>query len=304
MTEFIGFLRPDGSVGIRNHILLLGLDQASANVCHKVAGLVKETLLVFSGPQEGGVLSALVRHPNVAGSVVMGEGLEEQDVDGLISGLERSGKPHGVIDIGGLGFMKAMTKATQTAMDIVQDVSTHRRELVRFSKLLPVLFHTPDDLATEVLVGFLKRLKEENGRCLWVEKGAKNRKVMDPEIKKNLAGDVGIGEAPGPDPGVYRVIGPDRDKTIFETVLVSGAQVMAFAAGEWRFMSNALIPGLSFSLGRDLGAEQICDLDLGHEADNPLSVEDKSLLLFSEMLATASGKLTRDEVLRDVLIIG
>jgi hypothetical protein len=175
---------------------------------------------------------------------------------------------------------------------------------VRFSKLLPVLFHTPDDLATEVLVGFMKRLKEENGRCLWVEKGAKNRKVMDPEIKKNLAGDVGIGEAPGPDPGVYRVIGPDRDKTIFETVLVSGAQVMAFAAGEWRFMSNALIPGLSFSLGRDLGAEQICDLDLGHEVDNQLSVEDKSLLLFSEMLATASGKLTGDEVLRDVLIIG
>jgi len=304
MTEFIGFLRPDGSVGIRNHVLLLGLDETSANVCHKVAGLVKETLLVFSGPQDAGVLSALVRHPNVAGSVVMGEGLEEKDVDSLISDLERSGKPHGVMDVGGLGFVKAMTKATQTAMDIVQDVSTHRRELVRFSRLLPVLFHTPDDLATKVVVAFLKRLREENGRCLWVEKGTPKRKAMDPEIKTILAGEVGIGEAPGPEPGVYRVTRLESEKTIFKTVLVSGAQVMAFPAGEWRFMSNALIPGFSFSVGRDLGAEQICDLDLGHEVDNPLSVEDKSLLLFSEILATASGKLTRDEALRDVLIIG
>jgi altronate dehydratase len=302
MTEFIGYLRPDGSVGIRNHILLVGLDQVSANVCHKVAGLVKETLLVFSGPQEGGVLSALVRHPNVAGSVVMGEGLEEQHADGLISDLDRSGKPHGVIDLGGLGFMKAMTKATQTATDMVQDASTHRRELVRFSKLLPVVFHTPDDLVTEVLVSFLKRLKEENGRCLWVEKGTQKREVMDPEIKTSLAGDVGMGEAPGPDPGVYRVTGPESEKTILKTVLASGAQVMAFPAGEWRSMANALIPGLSFSLGPDPGIAQICDLDLGHKVDNPLSVEDKSLLLFSEMLATASGKLTRDEVLRDVMI--
>lgn len=303
MTEFIGYLRPDGSVGIRNHVLLLGLDQAGANVCHKVAGLVKETLLVFSGTQERGVLTDLVRHPNVAGCVLMGEGLEEQDADGLISGLDRSGKPHGVIDTGGLGFMKAMTKATQTAMDIVQDVSTHRRELVSFSKLLPVLFHTPDDLTTQVLVDFLKRLKEENGRCLWVEKGTPNMEAMDPEIKTSLAGDVGTGEVPGPGPGVYRFTGPESDKTILKTALVSGAQVMAFPAGEWGFVSNALIPGLSISLARDLGAEQICDLDLGDKVDNPLSVEDKSLLLFSEMLATASGKLTRDEVLRDVMIV-
>jgi altronate dehydratase large subunit len=303
MTEFIGFPRPDGSVGIRNHVLLIGLDQAGVNLCHKVAGVAKGTLLVFSGPEGGGVLSEVVRHPNAAGSVVVGEGIEEPDKDSLISDLERSGKPHGVIDIDGLGFMEAMTKATQAAIHIVQDVSTHRRELVKFSKLLPVLFHTPDDLRVEVLVGFLRLLMEENGRCLWVEKGAKGGKVMNPEIKKALAGDVKIGQAPGADPGVYRYTGPVSERGILKTVLGSGAQVMAFPAGPRRFMANALIPGVSFSVGQDLGSDQICDLDLGQKVDKELSTEETGLLLFSEILATASGKLTGDEVLGDVLII-
>ena len=303
MTEFIGFPRPDGSVGIRNHILLLGLDHPGVTVCHKVAGVVKETLLVFSGPQEAGVLREVVGHPNVAGSVVVGEGFEEQDVDSLISDLERSGKPHGIIDMGGIGFMEAMTRATHTAMDMVQDVSTHRRELVRFSKLLPVLFHTPDGLGTEVLVSLMRRLEEENGRCLWVEKGAKNQKALNTEIKTNLKGDVGIGETPGPHSGVYRYMGPGTDKAILRTILVSGAQIMVFPSGPRQFMANALIPGLSFSRGPDPGADQVCDLNLGQKEDRNFSSEDASLLLFSEILATASGKLTRQEVLGDILII-
>ncbi len=302
MTEFIGFPRPDGSVGIRNHVLLLGLDQASVNVCHKVGGLVKESLLVLSRTGDRRVFSLVVRHPNAAGSVVVGEGLQAQDKESLISDLERWGKPLGVIETGAMGFLGAVSKATQTAMDIVQDVSTHRRALVRFSKLLPALLHAPDSLTTGVLVSLSKRVKEENGRCLWVERGAKNQKVVNQEIKTNLAGDVGIGEVPGPDPGVYRYIGPESDEGILRMVLVSGAQIMAFPSGERRSMANALIPGLSFALNPGLGAGQICDLDLGQTEGKDLSTEDASLLLFSEILATASGKLTRDELLCDVLI--
>ncbi len=302
MTEFIGFPRPDGSVGIRNHVLLLGLDQAGVKVCHKVAGLVKQSLLVLSRTGDVGFMSHAARHPNAAGTVVVGENLAGQDKDNLISDLERWGKPFGVIEAGSMGFMEALSRATQTAMDIVQDVSTHRRELVRFSRLLPVLFHAPDDLTTGVLVGLLKRLREESGRCLWIEKGTRDQKITNPEIKTNLAGEVGTGEVPGPDPGIYRVKSSLNDEEILKTVLGSGAQIMAFPSGEWKFMSNALIPGLSFALKTDPGAYPICDLDLGQKGDKQLNVEDKSLLLFSELLATSSGKLTKDELLCDVLI--
>jgi altronate dehydratase large subunit len=277
------------------------VDQASANVCHKVSGLVKGTLLVFPGLEEGSVFSDVVTHPNVAGGVVIAEGSDAQDMGALISDLERTGKAHGVIEIGGLGFMEAMTRATQTAVDIVQDVSTHRRELVRFSKLLPVLFHNPDDLVAEVLVGLLRRIREENGRCLWVEKGAKSQKGISPEIEMALAGEVDTGQAVGPDPGVYRYIGPASDKAILRTIMVSGAQVMAFPSGPKRFLANALIPGLRFSLGQDLSVDQICDLYLGQKEERGLTTEEASLVLFSEILATASGKLTRHEVLKDVL---
>ena len=302
MTEFIGFPRPDGSVGIRNRLLLLGVGQTGLAVCHKVAGLIKESLLVLSRRRDRAFLCNAAGHPNAAGSIVLGDGFAEQDKDSLISDLEGLGKPFEVIDVGALGFMEALSRATQTAMDILQDVSTNRRALVRSSKLLPVLFHAPDDVTTGVLVGLLKWLREENGRCLWVEKRAKDQKIIHPEIKTNLAGDVGIGEVPGPAPGIYRVKGPPGDEGVLKTALGSGAQIMVFPSGQWKSMSNALIPGLSFALERDPEAHPICDLDLGQKGDNQLNIKDKSLLLFTEILATASGKLTRDELLCDVLI--
>jgi altronate dehydratase large subunit len=302
MTEFIGFPRPDGSVGIRNHVLLLGLDKASLNVCHKVAGLVKESLLVLSSAGDRHFLSHVARHPNAAGSVVVMEGSKGEDQESLVSELESWGKPLEVIDMGALGSIDAVTKGTQTAMDMVQDLSTQRRELMRVSKLLPVLLYGPDDLATGVLVDLSKRLREENGRCLWAEKGAKNQEVMNPEFRKDVAGEVDIGEVPGPDPGIYRYKGPPGDEGILKTILVSGAQIMVFHSGQWRFICNAFIPGLSFALDRDPGAGPVCDLDLAQKGDKQLTVADKSLLLFSEILATASGKLTRDELWSDVLI--
>jgi altronate dehydratase large subunit len=302
MTEFIGFPRPDGSVGIRNHVLLLGLDQAGVNVCQKVAGLVKEGLLVVPSSGDTDILSDAVRHPNAAGSLVVGEDLTGQDRESLISDLEGWGKPFGVIEAGSMGFMEALTRATQTAMDMVQDVSTHRRELARFAKLLPVLFQAPDDLTTGVLEALLRRLREENGRCVWIEKGPSNQRVMNPECKAYLAGEVGTGEVPGPDPGIYIYKGPPDDKDILKTVLGSGAQIMAFPSGQGKFMANALVPGLSFAPRTDPGVDPICDLDLGQKGNKDLNVEDKGLLLFSEILATSSGKLTRDEMLCDVLI--
>jgi altronate dehydratase len=267
-----------------------------------VAAVVKTGLLVLSGSGGMGILSDAARHPNAAGSVVVGGDLTRHDKESLISDLERGGKPFGVIDVGSLGFVEGLSKATQTAMDIIQDVSTHRRELARFSKLLPVLFHAPDDLTTGVLLGLSKRLRQENGRCLWIEKGAENRKIMNPEFKTHLAGNLGNGEMPGADPGIYRVKGPLGDEGIFKTVLGSGAQIMVFPSGHWKSVPNALIPGLSFAPKNDTGADPISDLDLGQKGDKALKVEDKSLLLFSEILATSSGKLTRNELLSDVLI--
>lgn len=299
MTEFIGYPRADGTVGVRNHVLLLGLNQRSVNVCHKVARLVKEPPLVFSWMGDGGVLSKAVGHPNVGASVVVGNRLDEQGAESLLSVLERSDKPQGVVDIGRLGLARAVTKVNQTVSEIIQDASIHRRELVRFSKLLPILFPNHDNLAIEVLVGFLRLLKEEKGRCLWVEKGAKSQDVVHPEIKENLAGHVEIGQAPGADPGVYRYLGPENDNAILRTVLISGGQVVVCPPGLRLFMANTLIPRLIFSAGQEvkqLISEEICDLDFGQEEDRKLSTEDGSLLLFSEVLAIASGKLTRDEI--------
>lgn len=303
MTEFVGFLRPDGSVGVRNHLVLLGLDPVGMRVCYRVAGLVRGTLPVFTNPGGEMVPQDVVRHPNVAGGVVVGEGIDEETMGSLISHLERTGKPHHVIDIGQRGPVEAISTVSQKAIDVVRDLSTHRRELVRLSKLLPVFLHVPDRLGTKVLSGCVRFIVEEKGRCLWVETGPESRDRMNRDMEQNRAADVEVGQAPGPDPGIYRYVVPERHPGILKTILASGAQIMAFPAGPGWFMAEALIPGVSFVAGEDPAYDQAWDLDLRRMEDRAFTQENAGLLLFSEILATASGKLTRGEIFRDVLIV-
>jgi altronate dehydratase len=302
MTEFIGFPRPDGSVGIRNHVLLLGLDPAGLGVCCKVAGLLKETLPVFSRTEDTSVLSDIVRHPNVAGSVVVGECLDEQHVGGLVPDLQKVGKPHQMTEVGGLDSIAAISRTTQTAIGIMRDVSTQRRVLVRCSKLLPVLIHVPAEMMREQLFGFVKLIMEENGRCIWVEKETNGQVEIDPKIGKNLAGELKLGQAPGRDPGLYRYAGPENYHAIFKAILASGAQITAIAVEAKRFRANPLIPGVRFLFGEGDNPSENCDMNLSQVEDRKLSTQEAGLLLFSEILATSSGKLTRDEMLQDALV--
>jgi len=303
MTEFMGFLRPDGSVGVRNHLVLLGLDPAGMRVCYRVAGLVRGTLPVFTNPGGEIVPQEVVGHPNVAGGVVVGEGIDEETMGSLVSHLERTGKPHHVIDIGQRGPVEAISTASQKAIDVLRDLSTHRRELVRLSKLLPIFLHVHDMVGTKVLSGCVRFIVEEKSRCLWVEVGPESRDKMNRDMEQNRKADVEVGQAPGPDPGIYRYLVPERHPAIFKTILASGAQIMAFGVGSRRFMAEALIPGVGFVAGEYPASDQAWDLDLRRMEDSAFTKENAGLLLFSEILATASGKLTRGEILGDVLII-
>jgi altronate dehydratase large subunit len=301
MTEFIGFPRPDGSVGVRNHVVLLGLGESGANICHRAAGFVNDAMPLFCNAEDRGFLLEVVRHPNVAGGIVTGD-LEEDSMGGLMSDLERTGKPHHVIDMGKLGTMDAVSRVTQSTVEIIRDVSTQRRELTRVAKLMPALIHVPVELGKDVLEGFMHLMVKENGCCLWVGKGSRGEKKVDLPIGKHMRGDAKPGQGPGSATGIYRLDGLEKAADIWKQLLVSGTQVMAFPADAGPVMSHPLIPGLGFSFDRDSDCHELAELDVSQVRDKGLKTEDMGLLLFSEILATASGKLTREEVLRNVVL--
>jgi altronate dehydratase large subunit len=81
-TEFLGYARPDGTVGTRNHVLVLSLLGLANRAAERAARAVPGTLLVTTPYGRGqygadkaahrAQLIGLCRNPNVAGVVVVG----------------------------------------------------------------------------------------------------------------------------------------------------------------------------------------------------------------------------------------
>ena len=75
---FAGFRRPDGRVGVRNHVLVLSPTGLTSAAAQRVSSLVRGTICVTSGFGRGQVaadaklhfdtLAGLASHPNVAAS--------------------------------------------------------------------------------------------------------------------------------------------------------------------------------------------------------------------------------------------
>src|SRR3954449_10491019 len=99
--SFMGYRRENGRVGVRNHVVVLPLDDLSNAACESVANNVKGTLAlphaygrlqygearhVFSPALSGGG-----SNPNVAPVVVIG--IEEGWTQKVVDGIKRTGKP-------------------------------------------------------------------------------------------------------------------------------------------------------------------------------------------------------------------
>ena len=134
MHQFIGYIRPDGSVGVRNHVALLGFGLAGASVCRMVAGLVQKALPLFCDPESRSSCLRIVKHPNVAGFVVVQEGMNPSD-EHFRGELERTGKPFEIFNLKQRNFVESVAKLTQIVSNIIREVSTQRREVVNFSKV-------------------------------------------------------------------------------------------------------------------------------------------------------------------------
>ena len=134
--SFHGWRRENGRVGVRNHVLILPLDDLSNSVCEAVAHNIKGTMAIphaYGRLQFGADLALHFRtligtgaNPNVAAVVVVG--IEDGWTKIVVDGIAKTGKPVIGFGIEGHGDIATIAKASYKAKEFVQWASELKRE--------------------------------------------------------------------------------------------------------------------------------------------------------------------------------
>jgi (2R)-sulfolactate sulfo-lyase subunit beta len=135
-ASFLGWRRENGRVGVRNHVVILPLDDLSNAVCEAVANNVKGTLALphaYGRLQFGEDLELHFRtligigsNPNVAAVVVVG--IEDGWTGRVVDGIAKTGKPVVGFGIEGNGDIATIAKASYQAKRFLQWASELKRE--------------------------------------------------------------------------------------------------------------------------------------------------------------------------------
>ena len=135
-SSFWGYQRENGRVGIRNHVLILPLDDISNAACEAVANNIKGTLAIphaYGRLQFGADLELYFRtiigtgrNPNVAACVVIG--IEPGWTSRVVDGIAATGKPVAGFAIEEHGDLATIAAASRTAQEYLVWASERRRE--------------------------------------------------------------------------------------------------------------------------------------------------------------------------------
>jgi (2R)-sulfolactate sulfo-lyase subunit beta len=142
-TTFWGYRRENGRVGVRNHVIILPVDDLSNASAEAVANNIKGTLAIphpYGRLQFGADLELHFRtligtgcNPNVAAVVVIG--IEDGWTKKVVDGISASGKPVVGFGIEGHGDHETIMKASKAARELLQAASEKHRELCRIDEL-------------------------------------------------------------------------------------------------------------------------------------------------------------------------
>jgi len=142
-TTFQGYRRDNGRIGVRNHVIVLPVDDLSNAAAEAVANNIKGALAIphpYGRLQFGADLELHFRtltgagcNPNVAAVVVIG--IEEQWTKRVVDGIAATGKPVAGFGIELHGDHDTIMRASKVAREFVQYASELRRADCPLSEL-------------------------------------------------------------------------------------------------------------------------------------------------------------------------
>jgi (2R)-sulfolactate sulfo-lyase subunit beta len=141
--QLTGYRRENGSVGVRNHVLILSVDDISNSAIEGVARLINGTLALphpYGRLQFGEDLDLTFRtligagrNPNVAAVIVIG--IEPNWTDYIVKGIAETGKPVSGLSIERSGDLKTIEIASRKAKEYVHWASELPRVPVEISEM-------------------------------------------------------------------------------------------------------------------------------------------------------------------------
>ncbi len=142
-STFYGYRRENGRVGVRNHVLILPVDDISNAAAEMVGNNIKGTLAIphsYGRLQFGADLELFFRtiigtgrNPNVSAVVVIG--IEPGWTKRVVDGIAITGKPVAGYSIEGHGDLSTVAKASRKAQEFVQWSTELQREECAISDL-------------------------------------------------------------------------------------------------------------------------------------------------------------------------
>jgi altronate dehydratase large subunit len=147
-ASFLGYRRPDGRVGVRNHVLVVPTVICSAVVAERVAASIAPVgtaLPHLAGCGQLGpdltltheTLAAYCRHPNVGAVVVVALGCEQVVAERLADDARRAGKDAHIVAIQNEGgTLRATSKGIEIARELAASVSRIDRSWCPASSLI------------------------------------------------------------------------------------------------------------------------------------------------------------------------
>ena len=133
---FFGYRRENGRVGVRNHVVILPVDDISNAAAEMVGNNIKGTLAIphsYGRLQFGADLELFFRtiigtgrNPNVAAVVVIG--IEPGWTKRVVDSISETGKPVAGFSIEGKGDLSTVAEASRKAQEFVQWATELQRE--------------------------------------------------------------------------------------------------------------------------------------------------------------------------------
>src|SRR5206468_400078 len=142
------YRRPDGRVGVRNHVLVVPTVICSAVVAERVAASIAPVgtaLPHLAGCGQIGpdlhvtheTLAAYCQHPNVGAVLVVALGCEQVVAQYLAESARTAGKPAEIIAIQGEGgTLRATSRGTEIAQRLAADLARAQREACDVTSLI------------------------------------------------------------------------------------------------------------------------------------------------------------------------
>ena len=142
-NTFMGYRRENGRVGVRNHVVILPVDDISNAACEAVANNIKGTMALphaYGRLQFGEDLDLHFRtmigtgaNPNVAACIVIG--IEPGWTNRIVEGIAKTGKPVAGFWIEQNGDLKTIMDASRKAKEFVHRATELQREPCDVSEL-------------------------------------------------------------------------------------------------------------------------------------------------------------------------